>query len=157
MSFNLKVGGTWQTLASGWVKVSGTWQQVASAWVKVSGTWQQVYSSLSASADKASVSGSGSDFSACGDPGNTDTVTVTPSGGKSPYTYAWARVGAAADSGPYQANAATSAATAFSDVDSTVCTADINSDETWRCTVTDDNSQTATVDVTVTLTWTDLT
>ena len=47
MSFNFKVGGTWQTLASGWVKVAGTWQQVQSAWVKVAGTWQQVYDLVS--------------------------------------------------------------------------------------------------------------
>lgn len=47
MSFNFKVGGAWETLASGWVKVGGTWQQVQSAWVKVAGTWQQVYASWS--------------------------------------------------------------------------------------------------------------
>ena len=47
MSFNMKVGGTWQTLASGWVKVAGTWQQVQSVWVKVAGTWEQVYAAIS--------------------------------------------------------------------------------------------------------------
>jgi len=45
MSFNFKTGGSWETLASGWVKVAGTWEQVQSAWVKVAGTWQQVYAS----------------------------------------------------------------------------------------------------------------
>ena len=47
MSFNMKVGGTWPTMVSGWVKVAGTWQEVQTAWVKVAGTWQQVYSAVS--------------------------------------------------------------------------------------------------------------
>lgn len=46
MSFNFKVGGAWQQLASGWIKVAGTWQQVQSAWVKVAGVWQQVYENI---------------------------------------------------------------------------------------------------------------
>lgn len=116
-----------------------------------------VANSLKVSANKASVSGSGSGFSPCGNPGNTDSVTVTASGGRAPYTYAWARVGSAASSGPYQANAPTAATTVFSDVDSSVCAADVTNSETWRCTVTDDDGYTATVDVDVTLTWADLT
>ena len=46
MSFNFKVGGTWQTLSSAWVKVAGTWQEVSSAWVKVAGTWEEVFRNL---------------------------------------------------------------------------------------------------------------
>lgn len=157
MSFNVKVAGAWQEIATGWVKVAGVWEQVESAWVKVAGVWQQVYTSFSISADKASVSGSGSGFSACGDPGATDVVTVTPTGGTAPYTYAWARVGAAATSGPYQAVNPTGAATAFTDVDSSVCDGDATPSETWRCTVTDNDARELTVDVTVTLTWTNLT
>lgn len=111
---------------------------------------------LAASADKSSVSGSGSGFSGCGNPGSTDVVTVTASGGLAPYTYAWARVSAQASSGPYQASAPTSNATAFTDADNNVCDNDLVSDETWRCTVTDALSRTDTVDVTVTLTWVNL-
>lgn len=114
------------------------------------------FNPITLTVDDSTPNSSGSGFAACGDPGTTGTVTVTPSGGTAPYTYAWARVGAAADSGPYQASAPSAATTAFSDVDSTVCTADVNSSETWRCTVTDDNGRQATIDVTVTLTWTDL-
>ena len=156
MSFNIKVGGSWQELESGWVKVANTWEEIDTAWVKEGGSWRKVYTRFSATADKASVSGNGSGFSPCGDPGTTDTVTVTPVGGKTPYTYAWARVGAAADSGPYQATAPSSNVTAFSDVDSSVCEADVNSTEVWRCTVTDDELDTVTVDVNVTLLWADL-
>ena len=157
MSFNIKVGGSWETLASGWVKVAGTWEPLASAWVKVAGTWEQVYTALSATVSSGTASSGGSGTSPCGDPGTTASVTVTPVGGTAPYTYAWANAGGNADSGPYQANAATSASTSFQDVSSNVCFADIVTDETWTCTVTDDRSNTATVDVVVTLTWTDTT
>lgn len=42
MSFNIKIGGTWETVTSAWVKVAGTWEQVLTGWIKVAGTWQQV-------------------------------------------------------------------------------------------------------------------
>lgn len=156
MSFNLKVGGVWQTPASIWAKVSGTWQQINTAWIKVAGTWQQVYTSLAATADKAGVTGGDSGFAACGDPGSTDLVTVTPVGGTPPYTYAWARVGPIATHGPYQAASPTLNATTFNDVNNQVCDPAASPTEVWRCTVTDDNANEATVDVNVTLTWTNL-
>lgn len=111
---------------------------------------------LAASGNKTLVSGNGSGFTPCGDPGTTDVVTVTASGGRAPYTYAWARVGGAASSGPYQAASPTSNATSFSDASNNVCASDVITDETWRCTVTDDLGREAVHDVTVRLTWTDL-
>lgn len=111
---------------------------------------------LVVSADKGSVSGSGSGFAPSGDPGNTDVVTLTVVSGVSPYTYSWAQVGGNASSGPYEAIAPAAAATAFKDANDTVASADADSNETWRCTVTDDTGRQTTVDVTVTLTWTDL-
>lgn len=156
MSLSLKVSGLNQTVLTGWVKVSGTVRQVQSVWVKQSGIVWQVYTSLTATAS-GNASSSGTGFAACGDPGTTNTVTVTPVGGVAPFTFAWARVGAAASSGPYIANTPTSATTNFSDPNNSVCQADAIRSETWRCTVTDSNSQTATVDVNVELTWADLT
>jgi hypothetical protein len=49
MSFNIKTGGGWNEIVSGWVKVAGTWQQVQSAWVKVAGTWLEVFTNKSVS------------------------------------------------------------------------------------------------------------
>ena len=154
MSFNFKVGGTWQTLASGWVKVAGTWERVQSAWVKVAGTWQQVYVNFTASASDTTPSGSGSGASETGFV-TSNTTTITPSGGTAPYTYAWAQgPGLPASSGPYNAVAATSATTAFND---TVSALDASSTEDWTCTVTDDDLNETTVTVSVTLSWTDTT
>lgn len=156
MSFNVKINGTWRGTIP-WVKISDTWQKCKTAWVKVGDTWEKVFQDFSISADKSSVQGNGTGFSPCGNPGNTDVVTVTAEGGALPITYAWARVGAAADSGPYQANSPTSNVTAFSDANNSVCDADVNRTETWRCTATDNDSQELTVDVDVTLNWADLT
>lgn len=109
---------------------------------------------LTLSLDKSSVSGSGTGPSTCGNPGSTDTATATASGGTAPYTYAWTRSGGAATS-PHQANAATSSFTAFSNVSSSACDGDLVTSETWKCTVTDANSQTAFDTVTTNLTWAD--
>jgi len=43
MSFNFKAGGSWRSLATGYVKVAGAWQEIRSAWIKVAGVWQKVY------------------------------------------------------------------------------------------------------------------
>ncbi len=154
---HVKPSGSWKGLVPGTaVKPAGTWKDVLEIWQNIAGVWKLGWVNFSISANETAVSGDDSGFAACGDPGSTNIVTVTPSGGTAPYTYAWARVGGAADSGPYQANAPTSAATSFSDVNSSVCDADVNSTETWRCTVTDDDTNELTVDVEVTLIWLDM-
>ncbi len=152
MSTNLKVGGSWESIASAWAKISGTWEQAASIWVKVAGTWEQVYIDFTASASDTTPSGSDSGASETGFV-VSNVTTVTPSGGTPPYTYAWAQgPGGTADSGPYNAVASTSAATAFN---GTVSALDGDSNENWTCTVTDDDSNETTVAVSVTLTWVD--
>lgn len=109
---------------------------------------------LTATGNKSSVSGSDSGFTTCS-PGNvtSDLVTVSVVGGTPPYTYAWAINDSAADGGPFTPSSPTSNATSFSDQR---CATHADNQEIWRCTVTDDNGKTDTVDVTVTLTWADL-
>jgi hypothetical protein len=41
MTANIKVGGTWRTLAGQFVKVGGSWHSVSQGWVKVAGVWRQ--------------------------------------------------------------------------------------------------------------------
>jgi hypothetical protein len=85
-----------------------------------------------------SVSGSGTQDV------TSNLVTVTPSGGTSPYTYAWARI--SGDSDVLALNS-TAAATRFQ------ATIELGGfrNATFRCTVTDARARTGTVDVDVSL------
>lgn len=76
----------------------------------------------------------------------TNTVTVTPSGGTAPYTYAWTLLESDGAVEP-TATAPASATTAF--VQTSMSPGNIYSSE-WRCTVTDSSTPalTATCDVT---------
>lgn len=72
----------------------------------------------------------------------TGSTSVGVGGGKAPFTFAWTTVDA---SGVWEITSPASATTAFR------CTTAIQSDSqdaTFRCTVTDANGKTATVDVT---------
>jgi hypothetical protein len=96
-------------------------------------------STLAASASPETVSGFTSGSGTC----TTNNVTVTPSGGVSPYTYAWAVVSHDSGVAP-TADAPSAATTAFSQ---TSIGANEYYSATFRCTVTDDLGDTTTVDV----------
>ena len=154
MDAHTKVGGVWKTLAGMHTKVSGTWKEIEKGHIKVAGVWKLFYNRFTASASDSTPSGSDNGFSPTGTV-VSNTTTITPVGGTAPYTYAWAQgPGGPADSGPYNATAATSATTAFSKL---VADADVDRTEDWTCTVTDADLFTTTVTVQVTLTWSDLT
>jgi hypothetical protein len=78
----------------------------------------------------------------------TNSVTVTPSGGTSPYTYAWTKV----SGDTFTVTSPTAAATTFS---VTLGSGGLAS-AIYRCTVTDDASATYTVDVSVLANITDI-
>lgn len=73
----------------------------------------------------------------------TNAVTVTPSGGTGPYTYAWTVHAYSAATSPTIGNAAL-ATTAFTQ---SAVDPDTTETATFRCTVTDAFAQTAQVDV----------
>lgn len=72
----------------------------------------------------------------------TASTTVSVSGGKAPFAFAWTLVEAL---GTWDATSPTSATTAFR---CTSANEDDIQDATFRCTVTDANGKTATADVT---------
>lgn len=95
---------------------------------------------LSASASPTSLSKTGSASSL-----TTASTTVSPSGGTPSYTYAWAKV----SGDTITADSSTSATTTFS---ATSLGTTESRSATFRCTVTDSLSATATTDVSVTIT-----
>ena len=144
MTMHVRDGGSWRTVSSPRVRVSGAWQTVQSGWVRVSGVWRQFFSStapLSVSCDPGSVSGSifGGGYVASG------STTAVVTGGTAPYTYSWARTSG-------DTRVSVSSATASSVYfDTTISSVDVAS-ATFRVTVTDSLSATATGDVDVVLT-----
>lgn len=111
---------------------------------------------LALSVDDTTLTGNDSGASETGFvTSNVGTVSVV-SGGIGPYTYAWTINDDAADSGPYNPVLQTGPATAFN---ATVSSLDVNKTENWICTVTDtgNSNNTATIGVSVTLIWTDIT
>lgn len=134
----VRVNGDWKEVESARVRVGGAWKQVSSVRVYVGGAWKDAETFVPA----LSVTTTGDEYVSRLGPGTVTTapVTATPSGGLSPYTYAWTRV-----SGVGIINSPTSATTTFSHTLS-------NGDDVegiFRVTVTDGLSSTATANVLV--------
>lgn len=103
-------------------------------------------STLSASASPDLVSASGTSGSM-----TTDTTVVTASNGTAPYTYAWTLID---HDGPVPPTA-TAPTSASSEFTQTSIGPGAAYSSTWRCTVTDAASNTATADITAI--WVDIT
>ncbi len=88
----------------------------------------------------------------CGDVSSAaQAVSLSVIGGKAPYTFAWTNITTARE-GPFTISNPTGSVNIFwSDLRCAAYTPD--NDEVWRATVTDDNGDTATVDVNVSLEW----
>jgi hypothetical protein len=97
-----------------------------------------ISTALNAAASPSSLSTSGTATSL-----TTASTTVTPTGGISPYTYAWTRI---SGSTSIAANSASSATTTFT---GTSLASGTTYNAVFRCTVTDNVAATKTVDVNV--------
>lgn len=101
---------------------------------------------LSVSASNVSANDAG--FASSGAVGPTGNAATTPSGGVGPYTYSWARVSGSTVPG----------ASSLTAQNPTWSAASVTGIQTaiWRVTVTDSLGATATAEISVTLTWIDL-
>jgi len=97
-----------------------------------------ISTALNAAASPSSLSTSGTATSL-----TTASTTVTPTGGTSPYTYAWTRLSGSTSIAANSASSATTTFTGTSLASGTTYTA------VFRCTVTDNVAATKTVDVNV--------
>lgn len=130
---SVNVGGSWENVALIYTKVSGTWRRCPIVYTKVSGTWNQVHNDFSAaSSDATANAGIGQT--------QTESITINPSNGVSPYTYSWAYVSGSVV--PTISNATSQTVHWNSDGASPY-------NATWRCTVTDALGSSVTVDESV--------
>lgn len=136
----VRLDGVWREIGAGRIRINNTWRPLTRARAYVSGAWRDVATfllplTLSSSpvSPLASVVGAGE--------ASTGPVTITPSGGLGPYTYAWSLV-----SGSCTISSPTSASSNFS----RTMTNGERAEVTVRCTVTDSLGTVATIDVILT-------
>lgn len=130
MPLYVRKDGVWQAVMV-FVKKAGVWKEATPS-VRKAGSWEDLAPSLTVALDYNAVSNADT-----GNPVATTTVTATPSGGTAPYTYAWTFD--SRDAGVDDPTNPTSAGTQF--------TATGDPGTHWsaiaRCTVTDDDGNTA--------------
>jgi len=112
-------------------------------------SFQDLRGKSALSVTASNVSGFDSGFASSGFVVTSGSPNTTVTGGTSPFTFSWARV-----SGSTVPQI--SSATAQNPNWSNAITPDGGNEAIWRVTVTDANSNTATADITVTLTWVNL-
>lgn len=130
-------GGAWLQTTP-WVRKAGVWKMAAVSGHK-SGAWKDNLAPLSAGVDAPSL------YAEDTSPPTTGTVTNTPAGGASPYTYAWTFD---SSDGGISITSPTSAATTF--VGNTMDPGTTRN-AIARCTVTDSLGATAYALVAMTL------
>lgn len=142
MTVKVKSGGAVQTASAISIKIAGVMRAVRTIRVMHGAALRTVYSTtsaLTASASPASVFGV-----TASTPCVTDSTTMTPSGGTSPYTYSWALVSFSGGNTP-TVTSSTLASTTFQQAK--LGGADESNTAIFRCTVTDSLGATATADV----------
>lgn len=142
MSLQAFIGGIWRTPARGEAYVNGAWRKIIRGEAYVGGQWRSILSlvgPLSVTANNARRAG----------PFPTDATrtlsassTAIPSGGRGPYSYAWA-----VTSGSFTVSNADKATVTFS---ATLFGGDERKG-TARVVCTDAGGMTATADITITL------
>ena len=146
MPVKVRVGGVWQNIVTCKVFVSGAWRHALAVKIRSGSTWRRV--TFPSSGDDMAVSISPSPF-AFGDNHETSgTLTATPTGAVAPYSYAWSII-ASGGFGSVKMGASSSAS-AF--VQASGLSVGQTATATLRCAVTDDLGNTASADVSGTLT-----
>jgi hypothetical protein len=127
------VSGVWKA-AKPSIGVSGVWKPVKTAYVGVNGVWKMVYTGMTAALSPNPATWAG--YEPESGIYTSQTVSATPTGGTSPYTYAWTAL-----SGIATCLAPTSASTGF--IAGEPLTTSI------QCVITDANGTTATATGTI--------
>jgi hypothetical protein len=133
-NLSANISGTWKTADNISVNVSGTWKAASKVFVNVSGTWKEIWAAIP---PLSATLNSDWSYKWRGTNGTltSDSITCTPSGGTSPYTYLWEHTGG----DTFTVISSTSASTTFR---ATGAVTEYK-EGTYRCKVTDAASQVA--------------
>lgn len=138
MSVHVKVAGTWRTVTAPSIRPAGSYVPATEIHVKVAGSWEQVWP-VPLTVDISPNSINEVDGNC---PFTSSSLTGQGSGGVPSYTYAWAFISGGAG---ITINSPSSQSTTF-----TITSTGLKSG-TVRCTVTDQNTDTAIDTASVTL------
>jgi hypothetical protein len=136
--------GAWRTIRTAEAYVGGSWRTLKYGEAYIGGSWRTIVSFIQPLSLNISPAAPGGE-AASSTVTTTNYVVATPTGGASPFTYAWTRLSMSGAT-TFTANSPTSASTKFTATgvaDGAIATA------TFRCTATDYLGTTATDDVTI--------
>ena len=86
-----RIDGAWRDITGGRVRINDTWRRLVSAQAFIGGAWREVASfiqPMTFAVTPETITRSGQ----VGTTRATAAVTGTPTGGRTPYTYAWTRL-----------------------------------------------------------------
>jgi hypothetical protein len=133
------IGGAWRSVASGDVRIDGQWRRLTRCEAYIGGAWRT--GKTFTPPLSVSISPTTLNAISLASPVISEGATATPTGGLGPYTYSWTRITGTLGSATSPTLASTNFAAFTSDGES--------GSSTFRCTVTDSRSSTATADITV--------
>jgi len=142
MGIKVRRDGAVQAITAMKVMVAGTLRTIRTVKAKQGGTLRTIATFVPAmTASVSPTTATGADTSRFPKTVASNAVTVTPSGGAAPYTYAWTVIDTTLGS-PSFSSASSATVVVYQSL-----SPDTDNSGTVRCTVTDAYSQVATVDV----------
>jgi hypothetical protein len=146
MAMKVFQGGTWRDISKCSVYQGGAWRVVKAIKVYQGGAWRDV-ANFTAGAGTITLALSPTTISKTGRTStvNTGNVTATPTGGQTPYTYAWVKQSGDDITALNPANAITAFRATGMAVDET-------RNAVFRCTATDTFGTSDSEDITVSIT-----
>jgi hypothetical protein len=135
--------GAYREVTGGRVRIGGVWRTLVRGRAYIGGAWRDIVSFVQPLTLVVSPTTVTRAITAIPGTAISPSVTATPSGGRAPFSYSWARVGM----GSITVNSPASATTTFS----RFFEAEGDFTELFRCSVTDSLGTVVTGDVTVRL------
>lgn len=138
----VRTSGAWKEVSGGRVRVAGAWKNLARIRAYVGGAWKDVATFTQPFTALTVAPASISRLGEVGTTVTTQAAVATPTGGRAPFNYSWARL--SGDTG-FTITSASSASTTFQ----RFVAAETTYSAVFRCTCTDADSVVRADDVSV--------